>query len=67
MMFEETVPAGTKSTFHLHHDSDEVVYVCEKAPNRDPTRWTDQQPDSWIGEGSRSAPVVTLESCLFSP
>jgi quercetin dioxygenase-like cupin family protein len=27
MMFEETVPAGTKSTFHLHHNSDEVVYV----------------------------------------
>ena len=27
MMFEETSPAGTKSTFHLHHDSDEVAYV----------------------------------------
>jgi quercetin dioxygenase-like cupin family protein len=27
MMFEETMPAGTKSTFHLHHDSDEVAYV----------------------------------------
>ena len=27
MMFEETVPAGTKSTFHLHHGSDEVAYV----------------------------------------
>src|SRR5437879_13731263 len=27
MMFEETLPAGTKSTFHLHHDSDEVAYV----------------------------------------
>ena len=27
MMFEETVPAGTRSTFHLHHDSDEVAYV----------------------------------------
>ena len=27
MMFEEAVPAGTKSTFHLHHDSDEVAYV----------------------------------------
>lgn len=27
MVFEETVPAGTKSTFHLHHDSDEVAYV----------------------------------------
>ena len=30
MMFEETIPAGTKSTFHPHHDSDEVAYV---------TRW----------------------------
>lgn len=27
MMFEETVPPGTKSTYHLHHDSDEVAYV----------------------------------------
>ena len=27
MMFEGCVPAGTKSTFHLHHDSDEVAYV----------------------------------------
>jgi quercetin dioxygenase-like cupin family protein len=27
MLFEETVPAGTKSTYHLHHDSDEVGYV----------------------------------------
>ena len=29
MMFEETVPPGTKSTFHLHHDSDEVAWVLE--------------------------------------
>jgi len=27
MMFEETAPAGTETTFHLHHDSDEVAYV----------------------------------------
>ena len=27
MLFEETVPPGTKSTFHLHRDSDEVAYV----------------------------------------
>ena len=27
MMFEEVVPTGTMSTFHLHHDSDEVAYV----------------------------------------
>lgn len=27
MMFEQTLPAGTKSTFHLHRDSDEVAYV----------------------------------------
>jgi mannose-6-phosphate isomerase-like protein (cupin superfamily) len=27
MMFEQTVPVGTMSTFHLHHDSDEVAYV----------------------------------------
>ena len=26
-MFEETVPTGTETTFHLHHDSDEVAYV----------------------------------------
>jgi quercetin dioxygenase-like cupin family protein len=27
MMFEATAPVGTKSTLHLHHDSDEVAYV----------------------------------------
>jgi quercetin dioxygenase-like cupin family protein len=27
MMFEETIPPGTKSTLHLHHGSDEVAYV----------------------------------------
>jgi mannose-6-phosphate isomerase-like protein (cupin superfamily) len=27
MLFEETIPAGTKSTLHLHHDSDEVAYI----------------------------------------
>ena len=29
MMFEETVPPGTMSTLHLHHDSDEVAWVLE--------------------------------------
>ena len=29
MVFEETVPTGTKSTFHLHHDSDEIAYILE--------------------------------------
>jgi quercetin dioxygenase-like cupin family protein len=29
MMFEETVPVGTKSTLHLHNDSDEVAYVLD--------------------------------------
>jgi quercetin dioxygenase-like cupin family protein len=29
MMFEETLPAGTSSLHHLHHDSDEVVWVLE--------------------------------------
>jgi quercetin dioxygenase-like cupin family protein len=27
MMFEETMPAGTASLFHLHRDSDEVAWV----------------------------------------
>jgi mannose-6-phosphate isomerase-like protein (cupin superfamily) len=27
MMFEDTILAGIKSTFHLHHHSDEVAYV----------------------------------------
>src|SRR5260370_32986801 len=27
MMFEEAAPAGTQTTYHLHHDSDEVAYV----------------------------------------
>jgi len=29
MLFEESLPAGTKSTFHLHHHSDEVAWVLE--------------------------------------
>ena len=27
MLFEETAPVGTETTFHLHYDSDEVAYV----------------------------------------
>src|SRR5260370_18650968 len=27
MLFEETAPAGTETTFHLHRDSDEAAYV----------------------------------------
>ena len=27
MMFEETLPAGTASLYHLHRDSDEVAWV----------------------------------------
>jgi quercetin dioxygenase-like cupin family protein len=27
MLFEETLPAGTASLLHLHHDSDEVAWV----------------------------------------
>ena len=27
MMFEETLPAGAASLYHLHHDSDEVAWV----------------------------------------
>jgi hypothetical protein len=27
MLFEETAPAGTDTSFHLHRDSDEVAYV----------------------------------------
>src|SRR5690349_8271369 len=29
MMFEQTLPAGAKSTLHLHRDSDEVAYILE--------------------------------------
>ena len=29
MMFEQTMPAWTKSTFHRHRDSDEVAYVLD--------------------------------------
>jgi quercetin dioxygenase-like cupin family protein len=27
MMFEEVAPAGTETSLHLHHDSDEIAYV----------------------------------------
>jgi quercetin dioxygenase-like cupin family protein len=29
MMFEETLPPGTASLHHLHHDSDETAWVLE--------------------------------------
>jgi quercetin dioxygenase-like cupin family protein len=29
MMFEETLPAGSASLYHLHRDSDEVAWVLE--------------------------------------
>jgi quercetin dioxygenase-like cupin family protein len=29
MLFEETAPAGTETTFHLHRDSDEVAWVLD--------------------------------------
>ena len=29
MLFEETLPAGTSSLYHLHRDSDEVAWVLE--------------------------------------
>ena len=29
MMFEETLPVGTKSTLHMHYESDEVAWVLE--------------------------------------
>src|SRR6516162_2883446 len=27
MLFEETLPPGTRSLYHLHHESDEVAWV----------------------------------------
>jgi quercetin dioxygenase-like cupin family protein len=29
MAFEQALPAGTRSTLHLHRDSDEIAYVLE--------------------------------------
>jgi quercetin dioxygenase-like cupin family protein len=29
MMFEETLPPGTRSLHHLHHDSDEIAWVLD--------------------------------------
>lgn len=28
-LFEQTIPLGTKSTLHRHHDSDEIAYVLD--------------------------------------
>jgi uncharacterized cupin superfamily protein len=30
MVFEETAPPGTETTYRLHHDSDEVAYVLSR-------------------------------------
>jgi len=51
MMFEETVPAGTRSAFHLHHDSDEVAYVLSG------------EIIFKIGDESRSAAPAPAPSC----
>src|SRR6516162_9574578 len=34
MMFEETAPAGTETTYHLHHDSDELAYGRRREKGR---------------------------------
>ena len=46
MMFEETIPAGTKSTFHLHHDSDEVAMS--------------RVPHAWKNTGAETGRVLFL-------
>lgn len=38
MLFEETLPAGTASLFHLHRDSDEVAWVLRRVHLQDPRR-----------------------------
>src|SRR5438445_9420351 len=43
MLFEETVPVGTKSLFHLHRDSDEVASSAGPAPARS-SRATSRMP-----------------------
>ena len=43
MLFEETAPAGTETTFHLHRDSDEVTVggpgTCAFMPRGVPHAW----------------------------
>ena len=72
MLFEETLPAGTKSLFHRHRDSDEVAWVLEG----DFTFMIDDQvstggpgtcvffprhlPHAWKNSGSTSGRVVFL-------
>jgi hypothetical protein len=39
MLFEEAVPAGTASLFHLHRDGDEVAGCLQaRSPSRSATR-----------------------------
>jgi hypothetical protein len=42
MMFEETLPAGTTSLFHLHRDSDEVAWgpLAGRHPSRTSAPWS---------------------------
>ena len=50
MLFEETVPAGTKSLFHLHRDSDEVSVggpgTCAFMPRNIPHAWKNTGSDT---------------------
>src|SRR3989442_13165985 len=74
MLFEETVPAGTMSTFHLHHDSDEVAYVLsgevtfkigEEVTVGGPRTcafMTSRVPHAWKDSGSETGRVMIVDS-----
>ena len=74
MMFEETIPAGTKSTFHLHHDSDDVAYVLsgeltfqvgDEITVGGPETCTFMPrsvPHAWMSTGAETARVLFLDT-----
>ena len=72
MIFEETIPTGIKSVFHLHHDSDEVAYalsgevtfkIGEEITVGGPGTCTFMPrgiPHAWMSTGAETARVLFL-------
>jgi quercetin dioxygenase-like cupin family protein len=64
MMFEETIPTGTKTSFHLHHDSDEVAYVLsDEITVGGPGTCTFMPrsvPHAWMSTGAETGRVLFL-------
>ena len=79
MLFEETLPPGTRSLYHLHHESDEVAWVIagemtfkigDEVAVGGPGACVFMPrtvPHAWKNTGSDTAPVVFLYTPALRP